>query len=144
MELKRRPRLNNFCRFQAWHQRLSTSDPNSKHWFTTSFLWRKVPESDGSECAASDHADHRQYSAQCHMRCSDLYSHHFDGLDVKKNIKIWNKTKQPYWRYKRLVSLLKSSTLTDWNTCDTRAQRGEQSAESERSQCGNISIEADS
>ena len=21
-------------------------DPNSKHWLTTSFLWRKVPESD--------------------------------------------------------------------------------------------------
>ena len=25
---------------------VSCTDPNSKHWFTTSFLWRKVPESD--------------------------------------------------------------------------------------------------
>ena len=29
----------------------SLGGPNSKHWFTTSFLWRKVPESDARSVA---------------------------------------------------------------------------------------------
>ena len=35
----------------------SVTEPNSKHWFTTSFLWRKVPESDARSVARAVSAD---------------------------------------------------------------------------------------
>ena len=39
------------CRYRGENTR---TDPNSKHWFTTSFFWRKVPESDARSVVRTD------------------------------------------------------------------------------------------
>ena len=38
----------------SWAEPQATALSNSKHWFTTSFLWRKVPESDARSVQLCD------------------------------------------------------------------------------------------
>ena len=55
------------CKLQALEEGAGKrcSESNSKHWFTTSFLWRKVPESDARSQTPNTGLRHPSFGERC-------------------------------------------------------------------------------